>query len=47
MSGGPAKHERNGALRIPMRFEDALKAALEVRRPEEKRPKKKGASRKR
>ena len=40
MSDGPAKSGRNGALRIPMPFEDALRAALEVK-PSEKKPAKK------
>ncbi len=39
MSGAPSK--RNGALKLPMSFEDALKAALEVKPKEKKSPKKK------
>jgi hypothetical protein len=37
--------KRNGRLRIPLRFDDALKAAMEVKRPED--AKKKRPARKR
>jgi hypothetical protein len=41
MSGASSK--RNGALKLPMSFEDALKAALEVKPKDKKPPPKKAA----
>jgi hypothetical protein len=40
MSG--ARPKRNGALKLPMSFEDAIKTALEVKPKEKKSPKKNG-----
>jgi len=44
MSGASSK--RNGALKLPVSFEDALKAALEVK-PNEKKPQKSKRAKKR
>jgi hypothetical protein len=41
----PGESKRNGALRIPLPFEQAIRAALEVK-PSPKPPKKKRAARK-
>ena len=41
----PSKPPRNGKLAIPLKFEDALRAALKVK-PPEKKPKRKPRAKK-